>query len=130
MKTYFKIVLLFVSFLFFCFTPKTLIKDSFQFKAITSVVWQSAKVSNKDTLIDMSNKPKWQMKFDTDYSYTAILNDTIKTKGRWAFNAKLNKIQLINTICDSKIFEIKSITMQELVYSYEKVTFIFYPTRP
>ncbi|TAF74109.1 MAG: hypothetical protein EAZ53_10335 [Bacteroidetes bacterium] len=117
MKKYIKFYIVAVSILFFCFGPKTLIKDSFRFKAITSTIWQSVSASNADTLVMIANQPKWLMKFNTDFTYNAILNDSIKTNGRWAFNAKLNKIQLINTICVKKTFDITRLSMQEFVYS-------------
>lgn len=127
MKNYLKFSLVLVSIMFFCFSPKTLIKDSFRFKAITSTTWQSVSVYNSDTSITIANQPKWLLKFNTDFTYNAILNDSIKTNGRWAFNAKLNKIQLINTICIKKTFEISRLSMQEFVYSSEKVSFTFKP---
>lgn len=117
MKAYKLIFILGFCIIFCSFTTeKTLITESKQFKILTSGIWECTEAAAADTTIEMNFSLHWKTKFNEDFTFYTVMNDSNKVTGKWALNAKLNKIQFINTICKKMTVDILLINQNEMSY--------------
>lgn len=120
MKTYQSLLVITICVIFCSFTSeKTLISDTKQFKMLTNGIWECMSATASDTTIDLGYSLHWKTKFNNDFTFYTQTNDTNKVNGKWALNAKLNKIQFINAICKKMTVNILLINQNELQYVVE-----------